>query len=304
MELDKINKATEKMDEILNNISINFTKLLLQDDDTTQYEYTINNNFDAMIQRVNDRRRDLLTRLQNMKQARLAIKEDDLNTQQKKQKIRDELIVYGYIRTTFMSSQSDDIIQLCLAYYLHFADKWNIKKSWRGFDIDINKNILKYPGDPKDQYGSSWEHALGSMVIRKGDIQHWTLKIFNCDGVAAIHFGIIPYDKTFSNINRYFFTQQQIAGYNGFYSFGFKVDQNEKDWKLIKPDMDWRKRFSKCIMTLDMRQTGNGNNKKYGKLWYTINDKSHKVEFDHIDMDKEYVMICAISRPTDELQLS
>ena len=119
MELDKIKKATNQVDIILNNISINFNKLLLQDEQTEQYQDEINRNFDEMLNKVNQRRNDILFRLKKMKQAKLAEPKVDESESVKKKKNIAISIVYGFIRR--LLTKFPTILKIYVYHIILFA---------------------------------------------------------------------------------------------------------------------------------------------------------------------------------------
>ena len=224
-----------------------------------------------------------------------------MSTSFKKEKQRlAELCVYGFIRLYCLTcSIPNDLQRLCLLMYLDVFDRWNTKISDDGLEFDTNANTVKKTAD-----GGNWKHGFGHLVIIKGDIQTWKIKISN-DGqssetVRNVLFGIIEYNET---------EQYKVGplkpfcwedGGAAFYAAdGKKVSTH---YGTNKFGNGYGKKWGKddiITMTLDMT---NNNDKEHGILSFKVNDTDYGIAFDTIDINKQYSMVIALYYQ-DEIQI-
>ena len=85
-----------------------------------------------------------------------------------------ELCVYGFIRIYCKIDIPDVLKQLCLAMYLITIDKWSKQLSHTSFKINQENGHIC----PSKTSGG-WKHAFGSVVVKKGEIMTWSIKITN-----------------------------------------------------------------------------------------------------------------------------
>ena len=208
-----------------------------------------------------------------------------------------ELCVYGFIREYCNIDIPDVLKELCLSLYLIVIDQWNKKLSHKTFAIDeASREIFSTVTGGR-------RHAFGSLIIGKGEIMIWSIKITNDnpqrhDNNRAVMFGISntsEIDNWNEKSGAYHFCDTEFNGsgygyyaWTGYTHTSLRAERNPYGPSWDKDDI--------ITMTLDM--TG----KKYGVLSYAINGKDLGVAFDDIDIDGNYRMsVCMHSK--DSLQL-
>ena len=84
-----------------------------------------------------------------------------------------ELTVYGFVRIYTLSMLfPDELVQLCMTYFMDLMDSWNIELLCQGFKMPEN-NTLTITKD--NSYGD--RTAFGSRIIHKGQKSEWKLKL-------------------------------------------------------------------------------------------------------------------------------
>ena len=126
-----------------------------------------------------------------------------------------KLLVYGYLREGV--DIPDAVKQICLSFYLILSDKWNKKISNWLWKIDNKTGDIIAIGNGNGVI----RHAFGSLVITKGDIQTWIIKITN-NAPNMVIIGIIEYKSDDQS-----FYQNMI--YNAFC---------EMEWNTMHMDID------------------------------------------------------------------
>ena len=212
-----------------------------------------------------------------------------------------ELSVYGYIRTNTKNVGIDipDVLkQLCLSFYLIIFDIWNKEKCDPAIQVEENENMIQVK---KNAAFYGWHNAFGSLVIRKGDIQEWNIKVRNdfYDGNVYVTFGIIDH-KLISPKLKYF------CSYGG---CGYCSDNTPIAGDFVDDiggDGDYNKDYGKpwikgdvITMILDMTES---KDKKYGILSYRINGNDLGVAKNDISLDIEWCMACSLI-DDDQIQL-
>ena len=194
-----------------------------------------------------------------------------LSYREKKKKMA-ELCVYGFVRI-YCSNQNipTELKQLCLLMYFVIIDTWNIVKSHNQLRFDCENNICNFDNQ------SYWRHAMGSIIIKKGDMNTWKINITKESNLLI---GI-------TNIQTFQDKPFYVAESD---SFGIHSRGGEK-W-AISQDLHGENyavtlhKNDIITMTLDI-----GQDKQYGKLSYKINDKDYGVAFDKIAKDGNYCLI-------------
>eukprot|EP01084_Bolivina_argentea_P050037 92004_1 len=218
-----------------------------------------------------------------------------------------ELCVYGFIRMHYEMQPIPDVLkQICVSMYLMLFDAWDVERSHSNFDIDEDGNILKIK---KGITSNNWINAFGKVIMTKGEIQQWNIKIINGTDVnpdteyfatRAVMFGIINIENiNDTRINSDFFCETNHAGgiisyayysYDGD-SFHYKRGRNGYGKKWGKYDI--------ITMTLDMTET---KDKTFGHLSFKKNNVDQGILASNIDLNKQYCMALSIIYD-DEIEL-
>ena len=122
--------------------------------------------------------------------------------------LRKELLVFGYIREFYESINKEyptkDLIYL-FAKWFALIDCWDKEKTHKGIQVSaISDTIAIYNSD------ALCASCIGSFVVKKGDIQSWTLKA----NTRYIMMGIIDNESvTKSNKDIANFIEAPYIGY-------------------------------------------------------------------------------------------
>ena len=188
---------------------------------------------------------------------------------------KQQILVYGFMRTIEQINYiPDDLIRLCLSFYLILFDEW-----------DNNRTISEYFKINREQnsvtsIASSIKQAFGGTIVEKGQFQDWKIKVKNDSHTRAgliVVFGItdidfVSADKAFSR------------GGFGYYSFSGQIFTN-------KGPKDYGKSWdSHDVITMILDMTNN----KFGILSFKINDKDQGIVSKDIDINKKYCMAIAM----------
>ena len=171
--------------------------------------------------------------------------------------------------------------------YFELNDEWNIKDSHQGLKVDANQILTRPQG-----IDSSWIIAVGTIVISKGEIKTWKIKMLNLKDIC---FGIS--DKNPDRDVRDVFLDNRPN------SHGFALD-NGRLYSSHQNNIFRTRYFMKDIlngsvvsMTLDM--TG----EKFGIVSYKVDDEDCGVAYNNIPIDKQYIMAVSLGYAEDEIQL-
>ena len=184
-----------------------------------------------------------------------------------------ELCVSGFVRMYCAQSlgrhMPDDLQRLCVSMYFVLTDEWNTKISHEQLEFDITNNIVT------STVQSLWQETFGSMVVKKGEVKTWRLKMLSDFPDAII--GIVDKEKLVLNG---FDTHSWVPSIDTRYGMLYTM---ASDRDLYGAPYGKRVRINHVIeMTLDM--TGD----EYGRLSYKINDIDYGVAFDEIEIERGY----------------
>eukprot|EP01084_Bolivina_argentea_P026438 49181_1 len=216
-----------------------------------------------------------------------------------------ELTVYGFIRTQCSKKQEMPTVlkEICVSMYLIIHDKWSPNTSHSAFDINDNSNVLKVK---KENNTSDWINAFGKLIVRKGEIQTWNIRIMNGNfsdhesrANRVVMFGIIEMQSISHNsLNTNFFCNYDMHDIHSYAYYSFDGDS----FHCQKGRTDYGEKWDKddlITMTLDMTET---DNKKFGILSFKKNGIYQGIFANDIDMNREYCMALSIVYE-DEIEL-
>lgn len=188
-----------------------------------------------------------------------------------------DLIISGFIRIhSNIENFPTDIQQLCTLMYFEEVDVWDASKSHNEFKFDTDANIVSRATS------GYCRNAFGSMVIKKGNIKRWKLKLLDID--PSIFIGIVdPESKP--NINGGFFNQ------NNTFALSTHSGMKYGNGQPLTIYSNKCKQNDIITMTLDMTRIYRGS------LSFTINDNEYEQAFNTINVDKEYIMAISIHNP-------
>ena len=222
-----------------------------------------------------------------------------------------ELTVHGFIRKFYDINQiSNDLLTLCLSFYLILIDEWDLNNMTFADAADLNIN-------EEDKTISSsrslrWLNVFGSITVKTGQYQTWTIDTAkNEDNICFwALFGIIDvdYDKSLitntepvearwwrkkSEIMRSSFCNKHICSY-GYYSMNGDKWTNGiwEDYGISWTDYD-------DIISMKLDMTG----KDKGTLSYTVDGQYQGIAFNNIDLNKSYRMIFGFYSANDTVKL-
>ena len=205
-----------------------------------------------------------------------------------KQKLQQELIVYGFIRD---SHNNNDIFpmelsQICLSFYLLIKDKLvifqKIKSTTGDYlatDFSIQDDNTVKCINKTDTSGGGLIN--GSILVDKGNIQTWKIKIIEAelpDGKDLLMiFGIVSKEHNTK--------------------YGLRKDGRlihvDDDLESQSESKDYCKPFDATDtveMILDMK-----SNQNNGVLSFNINGEDQGIAYDIVDINKEYFMTFAFA---------
>ena len=202
------------------------------------------------------------------------------------QRLRQELTVFGYIKEQWNTNSQlvfpTELMQICISFYLLIKDRLLIDKTKifeeditqaSAINLSIQNDIIKCINSTKY---TQFNLIKGSVVVDKGHIQIWRIKLIETD---------------LNTDNRRIIIAIGIASENGekverwglkpngklIYNCGDRKRSTQQDY-VEKVDIN-----QTIEMTLDMKS--NANN---GVLRYRLNGQNKGVAFDTLDIDKEY----------------
>ena len=209
-------------------------------------------------------------------------------------------LMRGYVRSEVSRTVvvPEEIIQLCLIYYLIF-EEWdeNCKGHYINI-VDVSKRIFKCTVN-------NYQSILASQVCSKG-LHHWTLKLLeythrvddnktNWNNVV----GVVDTDLLKDiNYNTYLGCYDAKTIY--FY-IGWLDSQNHAttyDSRRGEQHKEYGESFKKADDVIDVYLDLNE-----GTLSYGINGTDYGVAFDDVDVDKEYRLFLIISGEGTSFQI-
>ena len=197
-----------------------------------------------------------------------------------------ELAVYGFIRMHL--DIPDELKEICLAFYLILFDEWDKEKSHSEFKF-TDDNILYVQGNIKL---GKWRNAFGSLIVSKGNIQTWKIKLIGDVGLT-VFFGIVGQNKATRAIpdNQYFCQPGSYCKGYGYYDTGEKFDgggygQYGQSWHV----------GCSIAMTLDMSN-------KYGQLSFELDGEDQGIAFGKLDVNRSYRMAVATYEWEQKIQI-
>ena len=214
-----------------------------------------------------------------------------------KKRYLQELCVHGFFRIYCTHDIPDVLKQLVLSFYSIIFDEWNkdlSHQSWR-----INNDT----GDIIATAKNGWCNAFGSLIITKGNIQTWKLRISNESvRLRAVFFGISQIKERTESINtrlsHFCTTGWKAAGY-GFYSWTGEKQTNLESGYIRKDYGGTWDHNDIVTMTLDM--TGE-KDEHYGVLSYKLNEEDLGPAFEKIDINGEFRLAVCVFH-LDNIQL-
>ena len=228
---------------------------------------------------------------------------DNTQTIQKSTRLlKPELCVFGFIRRININQQIPiELIQICLSFWLSFRDKWNTEISHSSFTINNETGVII----PRPTSSYLAMNAFGSLIIEKGDIKTWKIKITNKYRLSSMNgeFGIIEYDTS----NQSIYKRMKFSAFchqdNTIPAYSYALYNGSLRW--TGSDVRYKAYGKKCpknnilSMTLDLTET---ESKQHGHLSFELNGKSFGIAFNDIDINKKYCMALAMFND-DILQL-
>ena len=209
-----------------------------------------------------------------------------------------DLLVSGYLRLHCNHHKNEniptDLEVLCHWMYNNlFADDIEIEHKMDEWRPGISHKQLEFIESCNTVTKSMWPNtcfnAFGTLVISKGMIKVWRLKLFSID--PDLCFGIVDADRFEENKNKLFFDEENSFGI--YTKTGCKYQNKDP----MKADYIDRECEQNDLITMTLNMTG-VNEEEFGILSYKINNMDYGVAFDNIDINKRYYMAISILNPT------
>lgn len=184
--------------------------------------------------------------------------------------MRAELIIYGFIRIHFPNYNSipKELQELCLLMYLVVMDEWDAEKAHANVSIDATDNTATYPGT------TGWKQAVGSMIIKTGEIRTWKIKITEKSNLLV---GIAP--------------STQVSGFFVENADSFAIHSQDGS-KISRDEARGGKRYSQRLKQMDIVSiTLDLTDDENGTLSYKINDKDFGIAFEKLRNDISYCLV-------------
>ena len=226
-----------------------------------------------------------------------------------------KLCVHGFIRIYAISMMiPNELIQICLAYYLILMDDWNEELLCKGFEIKENKELSLIKSRAKGTL-ESWHTAVGSYVVSNGSKYEWNFKvhrdenvdknIYSSENKVAILIGITPWpihDELLKHLEEEYLTRDNKWGSHAYYAYDGDcegtlgtIDGTYSKHGPVCKDQDTLK------MTLDLT-------KEKGELSFVVtsaaDSQTHSfVGVSKIDVNHDYVMGVSFCDPCESIQI-
>ena len=204
---------------------------------------------------------------------------------------KSELCVCGFIRTQCLVENVPQALEeLCVEMYFELMDQWDVEESHPGLKFEANQIVLR----PKEGTRCQWISAMGTIILSKGDIKTWRIKILQ--SVKDICFGITDIESKNDAHENASYVSHRLNSHGFGLDFGslYSYDENAgRDHINFAKPCEMNNIIS---MTVDM--TGD----EFGIVSYACDDKDLGVAFKNIKMDKQYTMIVSFGRG-DKIQL-
>ena len=201
-----------------------------------------------------------------------------------------DLLVYGYLRLHCNYHKNNniptDLETLCVSIYRNLLDK-DIKiehktDEWRQEISHKHLEFLEsYNTVTKSLWPNTCFNAFGSLMIGKGEIKIWKLKLFSIDPAVCI--GIISADRFHPNKDKLFFDEET--------SFGIYTRNGCKYQNKEPKKADY---FVNCDQNDLIAMTLNMTGKEFGTLSFKKNNTDYGIAFDNIDLNKKYYIAVSI----------
>ena len=197
-----------------------------------------------------------------------------------------ELCVTGFIRICGGIDIPQSLEKLCLEMYYELVDTWDATDSDQGLKFDLENQIVIRPRGLE----STWIIAKGTIIIRRGEVRTWKIKVLNpiqdvCFGISDIeaktHVGYLADRLNSLGLGLDNGLLYSVDGFNGY------AKQYTRHYINIDDVIS---------MTVDM--TGD----TFGTVSYEIRDEYCGIAFDKINIDKQYTMAISMAMD-DKIQL-
>ena len=197
------------------------------------------------------------------------------------------LTVYGYIREEY-ENLPDDLKDICFQFYLRVFDRWNIDKCNTKLDIDVETGIIEAKYD--DEMG--FMNAFGSIIVKKGNIESWKIKLLIEGTYGAPTVGIVESYKASKDMQGPFNSDENRAGiaYEGYPPGKIYKGLNGNGGRRINDKWVYPQEI-----TLTLNMTVNEDvDRKYGRLSMKKGGSQEMTIHDKIDLDKEYCLALCV----------